>query len=331
MDAQLLRMIHDLGFSGGFVFEWADEWFKFTWNTIDYELPAERRALWVDPWTNEEHFGLLSTDPGAVEVALIDGDGSEWTTNGSQVIYEGSKGLREVRAVKDEGYLYLRLVLDDPAVWKNEAVGVGLDVIPGGNGGLPGLPGKDPEADYAVVLGPGPKGEAYTEASNDRSSILWGKIKGYVPFDQAASAADSGVWYPEQLIINRPLVIPATGQKLPAEFFDVGQMRYGSSDPTSTDFDCRATWKAGDCIEVRLPYETIGFSDPSSLQALVVNPDGALTTKTVARVGIAIAVGSEVFRTNGYAWDPWQRVSWHERLKAGIEQYERALLDVTIR
>ena len=31
IDAQLLRMIHHLGFSGAFVFEWADEWFKFTW------------------------------------------------------------------------------------------------------------------------------------------------------------------------------------------------------------------------------------------------------------------------------------------------------------
>ena len=331
IDAQLLRMIHDLGFSGAFVFEWTDEWYKFTWNTIDYELPAERQALWVNPWTNEEHFGLLAMDPGATQMVTIDGRGTEWQTNGSQVIYEGTTGLREVRAVKDEEYLYLELVLDDPSIWKKEPVTIGLDVISGGNGGLPGLPGKDPEADYAVVLGPGPKGEAYVEASNDQFSILWGKVKGYVPFDQAAHAPGSGVWYPERLITDKPLVIPSTGQKLPVEFIDAGQMRYGSSDPAAADFDCRATWAAEDCIEIRLPYEAIGFSDPSSVQALRVGPDGSLTTETVARVGIDIAVGSQLYHTKGYAWDPWQKVSWHERLKAGVQQYEQALLDVTSR
>jgi hypothetical protein len=331
IDAQLLRMIHDLGFSGGFLFEWADEWFKLTWNTEDYELPSERRALWLNPWTNEEHFGLLAMDPGATPVVTIDGDGSEWATNGSQVIYEGAKGLREVRAVKDEGYLYLRLVVDDPAVWNKEAVTIGIDVISGGNGGLPGRPGEDPAADYAVVLGPGPTGETYVEASNDQFSVLWGKGAAYVPFDQAASAPGSGVWYPERLITDRPLVIPSTGQKLPAEFFDAGQMRYGCTDPAAPDFDSRATWAAGDCIEVRLPYEAIGFSDPSSLQALRVGPDGSLTTETVARVGIDIAVGSELRSTNGYAWEAWQKVSWHERLKAGVDQYSQALADVTRR
>ncbi len=331
IDAQLLRTIHDLGLSGGFVFEWADEWFKFTWNTIDYELPAERRALWVNPWTNEEHFGLLAMDPGVAAAVTIDGLGSEWTANGSQVIYEGAGTLREVRALKDEGYLYLRLLLNDPAAWEKEPLTIGIDVISGGNGGLPGLPGKSPTADYAVVLGPGRTGQVYAEASNDQFSLLWGKWKGYVPFDQAAAAPGSGVWYPERLITNRPLVIPSTGQRLAAEFFDAGQMRYGTSDPAAADFDCRATWAAGDCIEVRLPYEAIGFSDPSSLQALTVQPDSSLTTETVTRVGVDIAVGSVLCHTNGYAWDPWQKVSWHERLKAGVQQYEQAVLDCTSR
>ena len=49
IDAELLRIIHAQGCAGGFVFEWADEWFKFTWNTIDYEVPGDRRQLWVDP------------------------------------------------------------------------------------------------------------------------------------------------------------------------------------------------------------------------------------------------------------------------------------------
>ena len=82
IDAELLRIIRGQGCAGGFVFEWADEWFKFTWNTIDYELPGERRQLWVNPLTNEELFGLIATDPGVQPVVTVDGEGSEWPSNG---------------------------------------------------------------------------------------------------------------------------------------------------------------------------------------------------------------------------------------------------------
>jgi hypothetical protein len=33
--------------------------------------------------------------------------------------------------------------------------------------------------------------------------------------------------------------------------------------------------------------------------------------------------------TNGYSWSPWQKVTWHERLKTGIEEYQQAIADVT--
>jgi hypothetical protein len=331
IDAQLIRMIHDLGFAGGLVFEWTDEWFKFTWNTIDYELPADRRQLWVNLWTNEEHFGLVAMDPGAAPVVTIDGKGTEWTDNSSQVIYEGRSGLREVRAVKDEGYLYLRLILDDPGVWKKAPITIGLDVLSGGNGGLPSLPGQDPEADYAIVLGPGKIGQAYVRASNDQFAILYGKGKGYVTYSEAALQEGSGVWDPEELITNKPQTIPSTQEKLPAESFNAGQMRYGTTDPSKKDFDCRAAWRADQCVEIRLPYEAIGFSDPSSLQALRVGLDGALTTEPVSRVEISVSIGSTLYQTNGYGWDPWQKVAWHERIKAGAEVYARAIADVTSR
>jgi hypothetical protein len=329
VDADLLRIIHDSGFSGAYVFEWADEWYKFTWNTIEYELPSDRRQLWMNPWTNEEHFGLLSMDPGASAVVTLDGKGAEWAGNSSQVIFEGGAGLREVRAVKDEGFLYLRLILDDPSVWEDSPVTIGIDVLSGGNGGLPGLAGKDRDADYAIVLGRGKTGRAYVSASNDQYAILWGKVKKYVEYDRLALLTGSGIWNPESLITNKPLTIPRTGVKLPAESFNAGQMKYGSADPAAADGDCRATWCAGDCLEIRLPYEAIGFSDPSSLLALRVGTDGTLSTEAVGRVGISVAVGETVYPTQGYAWEPWQKVAWHERLKSGVEVYAETLAAVT--
>ena len=329
IDAQLLRIIRDQGCAGGFVFEWTDEWFKFTWNTIDYELPAGRRQLWVNPLTNEEHFGLVATDPGAHPAVTLDGKGGEWLSNGSQVIEESRGSLREVRAVKDEGYLYLRLVLDDPSAWQREAVTIGVDVLPGGNRGLPGLPHADPGADYAIVLGPGRHGASLVSSRNDPFWVTYGLGRGYLSHVKPAYPTGPGVgaWHLQRQITNRPLVVPSTGQRLPVEWFDVGRLRFGTADPADPRFDCRATWAAGDCVEIRLPYALIGFADPSSLRALVVSRDGAPGTSPVGRVGLDVAVGEEVATTSGYAWDPWQTVVWHEREKAGLDVFATAVRD----
>ncbi len=328
IDADLLRIIRDQGCAGGFVFEWADEWFKFTWNTIDYELPPDRRAMWRNPWTNEEHFGVLAMEASEEQIVIIDGDGGEWETNGSQVILEEADALREVRAIKDEAYLYLRLVLDDPAVWKAKPITIGIDVLPGSSGGLPDLDGGYPKSDYAVVLGPGQEGEAFVRASNDQYVILYGKIRGYFDYDPASLEEGSGVWNLQRLITNRPLTVPTTGEKLPAESVAVGELLNGTSDPADPAFDSRAVWAAGQVLEMRLPWEMIGFSDPSSRRALSVGLDGTLAAVPTDRVGIAVAVGQSLRVTNGYSWEPWQRVTWHERLKAGSESFAAAVADV---
>lgn len=63
--------------------------------------------------------------------------------------------------------------------------------------------------------------------------------------------------------------------------------------------------------------------------AMAINPYGD------GRAAIRIADHIEYYfglRTDPpEEWDPWQKVSWHERLTAGVEQYEQALLDCTSR
>ena len=106
-----------------------------------------------------------------------------------------------------------------------------------------------------------------------------------------------------------------------------GEMVFGTTDPSDEDFDSRSTWSAdGKVIELRLPYQAIGFSDASSLQAYRIEPDGSVGTDTVDRVGITIVVGDEVFETAGYAWEPWQIPAWHERIKDGGEVFAEAVI-----
>lgn len=292
INAELLDVIADVGLSGGFVFEWADEWFKFTWNTIDYELPWERRSLWKNTWTNEAHFGLIAVEPGTEALAIIDGDGAEWEKNGSQVVFESREAIREIRAHRDESYLYLRIITDVEEAWRYEEVTVGLDVLPGGSGGLPDLEGVAPESDYSVVLGPGETGQVWVKASNDPYAIRYGLVREYFEVEAADMEEGSGVWHPRRLIVNRPLRIPSTGEEHPVEFMEAGRLRFGTSDPASPDFDSRTTWAAdGNVIELRLPYQAIGFADPSSRLAFQIGLDGAVDTVPVERVGMAVALG----------------------------------------
>jgi len=327
MNAEMLRIIHDLELAGGFVFEWTDEWFKFTWNTIDYELPRGRRQLWRNPLTNEEHFGLVSVEPGDSPAVVIDGDAGEWENNESQVIHEARTGVRAVRAVKDEAYLYLLVVLDEENASEPELT-LGFDVLPGGNRGLPGAPGLGTDADYAVTF-TSDGAQAWVRASNDPEAILYGKVRRYFHVDAKGLKASSGVWNPQTQILNRPLVVPSTGQELPIEEFNVGELRRGSSDPTDPSFDSRSLWAATpDGFEIRLPYQMIGFADPSSRRALVITPSGGVRTAPVDRVGISAALNGEEYKTEGYSWGIWNVVAWHQRPKVGLAEFASAVAEV---
>jgi len=326
INADLLRTIEEVGLSGGFLFEWTDEWFKFTWNTIDYELPPDRRSLWANPWTNEANFGVVATDPGPSQAVDLDGDDSEWTENDSQVILESTGSVREVRALKDESYLYLRIRTDKPDLWLKTPVVIGFDVLPGEGGGLPGTDGIDPQSDYAIVLDDD-EGRMLVRASNDPYAIQYAWKRSYEPVNPADFREGSGVWNVQRLVVNRPLVVPTTGESIAAEVIAPGEMVFGTTDPSDGDFDSRSTWSAkGQVIEIRIPYQAIGFSDPSSLQALRIDNDGSVGTETVERVGITIVVGDEVFETAGYAWEPWQTPTWHERIKDGAEVLAEAVI-----
>jgi hypothetical protein len=321
MNAELLRNIEEEGYAGGILFEWTDEWFKFTWNTVDFELPADRRQLWRNDLTNEERFGLVATEPGTEPVVVLDGEGDEWEDNGSQVIAESRGQVREVRAAKDEQYLYLRLLLDQDESWREHPVTVGLDVRPGGNAALPGHDGVYPEADVAVVVGPADKAEIFQAAWWEPTRIQYGLGRGFIPVDPADMKPGSGVWVHPMQILNRPYTVPATGEKRPAEVREITEVGIGNGDPESKDFDVRTLVAAeGKVVEIRLPWALLGFADPSSLKLFDAKPTGPVGTLDVKRIGIAvIAEGGELVTTSGYAWEPWQRVTWHERPKAGFD------------
>jgi hypothetical protein len=324
MDADMMAAIERQGMAGGLLFSYTDEWFKRTWNTMDMEKPEDRRPLWQNALTNEEQFGLVAGEAGKKPIVTVDGSDEEWTRTQSQQIYEGGGTVKEMRAIHDANWLYLLVRRDGDKPFQ-----LGFDVRPGGNKGLPGRPGVDPDADVAVSVGPGSKAVLDEAAATDPIGWLYGVRRPYVPVNRADLEPGSGKWIRPQLILNRPYTVPRTGEKRPTELLDISALRWGTANPAHPEFDSRVTVSGGeDFVELRLPWAMLTFTDPSSHQVWQPKGDGSVDTLTVGRLGIRVAPeGEAAVATNGYAWDGWNRVDYHERRKAGWPAVRRSMLD----
>ena len=307
MDADMLHAIEREDYAGGILFEWTDEWFKRTWNTIDVELPPERRPLWRNVMTNEEQFGIVAVEPGERPAVTVDGRADEWEGN-------GSREIGPLRATHDAGHLYLLLRDRSPG-----RLTLAFDVRPGGNRGVPGRPGVAPHADVALILGPGARARVLHATWTDPISFLYGIAADHVPVDSADLEPGSGAWVTPRLMLNRPYRVPNTGERRPTELADVGRLRWGTADPQAEGFDGRVTVSGDEAVtEVRIPWALLTFSDPSSRRVWEPLPDGSIGSREVGRIRIELARESGPATLAGdYGWDGWNAVDWHERHKAG--------------
>jgi hypothetical protein len=306
-DADLLRLVHDQNLAGGFLFEWTDEWFRSTWNTAAHQ-DAARRPLWHDPMTGEQNFGLLAMDatgdPGGSPQQLLD--------------TEGGWPARRVTATVDEAYVNLTVGLGGSPP---DSLAVGFDVLPGLTGTpFAGSSDRKPDAVLALNLA-ARTGQAYLRNELDP-----------MPLDYAVPASQRGQappgWKPFNLIVNRPLTVPSTRQKLPLELQNAGILRYGSWSPRDPQPDSRSIWhRDGDNLVVRVPWALLGFADPSSHEIAV--PKGArLTTPTTPGITMSITAAGSAQQLTQLTWVNWNRPDYAERLKEGADRWRDAALDL---
>ena len=307
MDAAMLRDIKDIGLAGGLLFAFGDEWFKFTWNTVEHQIPADRRQLWHDPLTNEQHFGLLAKDAVGPEQR-------------PQQLGGGDGPVRSVTATYDESYLHLDVVLGPDS--SGDPVTIGIDSVPDASGSS--APGSDDtDADWALVLDPASgSGQLHVRDEVDPVQVEW-------PITPVDRAPGPDGWNRFQLMTNRPLRVPTTGLELPAEFQDTGALRSGSWDPEDDDYDNRNLWRVdGDHLVARIPWAMAGMADPSSLQAFSRTGDDGRTPAAVAVDGLplTVSVAGETVQLEPVRWEQWQRVYYRERLKDGVGVLRDALV-----
>ncbi len=332
----LVSMVGDVkseSYAGVLIFTWQDEWFKRTWNTMDYNTP-DRRAYWGDAQTCEQHFGLLSFDPGTEDSALyVDGDVGEWDER--HVIHEDD-GFT-IYSQYDAKYLYLRIEKNRIGAnqtagsqnegdydWERDELLLPLDVIDDqGNEGYGGHT-FERAADFLIRL-----------RGRDDSRIL---VDPYyhpfyasypeVPVPNASAGIErqtknTGLFDDIYLALNKELYLPDTKETIPFSYFNASTLRHGNANPDSVDYDSLA-----DCIysegnwEVRIPWALLNVADPSSKQMLAdlhtVGSDGFTYTRA-KQWHIGVTRGGSprdgVVAMSGFTWEKWDHPTYHERLK----------------
>ena len=164
----------------------------------------DRRQLWRNDLTNEERFGLVATEPGTEPTVVLEGKDDEWDDNGSQVIAESRGEAREVRAVRDEQYLYLLLRSTRTRPGASTPSRSASTCVPGGNAGVPGHDGVYPQAEVAAVVGPDDQAELFQAAWWEPTRVQYGLGRGYIKVDGADMKPGSGAWvHPMQTLNER--------------------------------------------------------------------------------------------------------------------------------
>lgn len=257
--------IMESGCAGSCVFSWQDEWFKRTWNT-NYAVNFQRTPYWSDYQTNEQFFGLLSFDPGEEECdCYVDGDVSEWGAEDVVLTHENMS----LSMKYDEAYVYL--MIKKPGLeFEKETLYVPIDTTPKSGSSYCENYGLlfDRAADFLLVIDGAQNSrllvqERYEVLRANYAVDVYGfdtYVKGNIP------DVDSPQFIDINLILQMNQLV--AGEKImQAEVFPTGKLLYGNANPNGVNYNSLADFICkNDCIEIKLPWQLLNFSDPSNME-----------------------------------------------------------------
>lgn len=257
------------GMSGAVITSWQDTWGRRTWNT-SYALDVSNTALWKDIQTDGQGYGLLSFDPGKTEsVCYVDGNKQEWDRE-DEVF---SKNGISLSVKYDEQGIYL--LVCKKGLSEKDSIYIPMDVTPKSGSKVCISPALlfEREADFLLCLKGKTDSRLLVQERYDslRENYLM-QTEGKDPFEEFPET-DSAKFVPIRMILkNKKLVSEDAGEKelREAKRFDTietGRLTYGNNNPSDKEYDSLADFCYGtDCAEVRIPWQMLNFSNPSSME-----------------------------------------------------------------
>ena len=319
--------IHNSGAAGCCIVSWQDEWFQKTWNTM-YAVDLLRTPYWSDIQTNGQGYGLMTFDPGETEVTcLLDGNPQEWTEEDR--VQSSPDGQLYMKY--DERYLYL--MAKQPGI-EEKTIYIPLDVTPKSGSYFCKTDELrfDRPTDFVVILN-GEQGSRVLvqERYESLRSTYAHNVSGIDAYAQEnIPDKDSPEFVPIELILvqktnraRRDWAATNGGAKT----YETGRLTEGCGDPASPEYDSLADYACGEgCVEIRLPWQMLNFSDPSQMLIHDDYYEGNYGIEQIAinRVYAGLATSSEgriklkPFRLMGWG----SNITTHERLKPAYEMFK---------
>lgn len=324
---------------GGLIFTWQDEWFKRTWNTMDYDNP-DRRPYWSNAQTNEQQFGLLSFDRLKIKV---DGETSDWDNR--SVIYSNKRGqIQKLSMAHDERYLYFLLQMKD---FKKGYPMIVLDTVSGqGNQTIDGLSNISFKngIDFIIKMNNTKQSQVLVDAYYDFFMYQYGHELNLIKPHPSHPTNNSGSFQPIYFALNKELHVPSQNKTLPFSAYETGKLRYGNANPASPNYDSLADYiinKKEGIVELRIPWLLLNVKDPSQKEVVGNIFKEGLKAKTKIngiKAGVLFIDSKKnkvidaipVLKDNKlpdmkiYSWKTWNKPKYEERLKKSYDMVKRA-------
>ncbi len=322
----LFEDIMEQGYMGGLVFTWQDEWFKRTWNTMDYDNP-DRRPFWSNAQTNEQQFGLLSFDRHKIKV---DGDVSEWE---APPLYDESTDNLSMAVDYDERYLYIQLKGEG---LEKASPQILLDVVP--NQGKTSKSDIDGVSftngvDFVAELNKEKESRIVVDPYYDYHSFFYGHLLKLIDTPSVKEKRLSHTFNRIYYALNKQLFLPATGEILPFSAYETGKLKEGNANPTAESYDSLVdfSWNEN-VIELRIPWLLIQSKDPSRREFMgdfyTDGEDASIFVDEIYLGVLLVDEQGEVVHSlpkiendqtlgplESFTWDVWEKPLAEERLK----------------
>lgn len=306
----MFKNIKDAGYAGALVFTWQDEWFKRTWNTMDYNEP-DRRPFWSDVQTSEQHFGLMEFVSAELDpIPVIDGRREDWTAE--DIVFDSGSGAK-VYAKVDSSYFYIMTDIEG-ADYNESGNLVYFDIAPDYGGEVYGGKGLGCAADYVLDINGKEQSRIMVHEQSDIYHYLYDEHDPDVTKIFQESEDGFGPLY---LILDRKLYLPYTNTWVPVQRVETGALRFGTTDQSRDDFDSLTDFcYNGNIFEARIPWQLLGFRDPS--RKMIQN--NFLDTDILDGVPInGIKIGLITPEGNqgraDFTWNNWEYAETKDRLR----------------
>jgi len=316
----LAQDIYDEGYCGALIFAWQDEWFKRTWNTMDFDL-SDHRPFWSNPQTNEQEFGLMAFDPGIEKsICYVDGDISDWRKDSP--IYITNDASLYVKS--DEKYIYFMVKTKDYD-FSNDSLYIPIDTLQGQGNSVDSARNIAFErpTDFLIQINNENNSRILVDAYYDSYYYLYGeKLKMIETKPEYANKGNS-IFNPMYHCLSRGIYLPEDEIEIPFSNYETGLLKYGNANPEHENYNSLTDFcfKDGN-IEIRIPWQLLNIMDPS--QKMIMGDlykNNEITAEKVEGFYMGVGItkkGKLEYSKIGmrhYAWEPWELPTYHERLK----------------